>query len=53
MRNISISVVMTVFNRAEKTARCIDSIIRENKDGRYNLSFFITNDGLRIIRRKF
>lgn len=45
MERISVAIVMTVFNRMEKTEKCINSILAENKDGKYKFSFFITNDG--------
>lgn len=45
MEKISIAVIMTVFNRMEKTCKCIDSILAENIDDRYIFSFFIMNDG--------
>lgn len=45
MEKISIAVIMTVFNRMEKTQKCIESILTENTSGQYIFSFFITNDG--------
>ena len=45
MDKIAIAVVMTVFNRMEKTRKCLDSIIAENKQNQYKLSFYIMNDG--------
>ena len=45
MQKTTIAVVMTIFNRMEKTRKCIDSILAENTAGQYVFSFFITNDG--------
>lgn len=45
MSKTSIAIIMTVFNRIEKTSKCIDSILAENVDDRFSLSFYITNDG--------
>lgn len=45
MHKIRIAVVMTVFNRIEKTRKCIDSILAENTEKQYVFSFFITDDG--------
>ena len=40
----TIIVLMTCFNRCEKTKRCIESLSRENKHP-YNLEFVIVDDG--------
>lgn len=45
MHKVAIAVVMTVFNRVEKTKKCIDSILAENTEGQYAFYFFITDDG--------
>ena len=45
MSKTSIAIIMTVFNRIEKTSKCIDSILAENVDDSFLLSFYITNDG--------
>lgn len=42
---LSIAVVMTVFNRKEKTEECISSILRETKKDKINIDFYITDDG--------
>ena len=39
-----IAIIMTVRNRKEITRKCIQSIINANKN-KYNLTFYITNDG--------
>lgn len=41
---ISVAVVMTVFNRKEKTEKCIKSIIKETENDSISLDFYITND---------
>lgn len=44
MKNISIAVVMTVFNRKEKTEKCISSILSEITDDSVSIDFYITDD---------
>lgn len=36
---------MTLFNRADKTKKCIDSILSESIKGDFLFNFYITNDG--------
>lgn len=43
--SISIAVVMTVFNRKEKTKKCIESILKEVNDSSIDIDFYITDDG--------
>lgn len=45
MSKMSVAVVMTVFNRIEKTSKCIDSLLAENANDKFRFSFYITNDG--------
>lgn len=45
MSKTSVAVVMTVFNRIEKTSKCIDSLLAENTNDEFHFSFYITNDG--------
>lgn len=40
----SIAVVMTVYNRSEKTKRCIESILKGKGNLICQIDFFITND---------
>lgn len=42
---ISVAIIMTVFNRVDKTKKCIDSILKENIKNEFCFSFYITNDG--------
>ena len=42
---ISIAVIMTVFNRKEKTKTCIDFLISEIFETQCSMDFYITNDG--------
>jgi Predicted glycosyltransferases len=40
----SIAVIMTVYNRSDKTKRCMESILKGTGSPIYQIDFFITND---------
>lgn len=44
INSISIAVVMTVFNRKDKTDKCISSILKEIIDDSIKIDFYITDD---------
>lgn len=41
---IKIAIIMTIFNRCEKTKKCIQSLLNNYKK-KYQIDFYITNDG--------
>ena len=43
-KKVSINIVLTCFNRKEKTLACLQSIMDQNNIELYNLNFFICDD---------
>lgn len=41
----TIAIILTVHNRKDKTLYCLQNILRQQKQGKYDISIFLTDDG--------